>query len=86
MADFVWNECCTPTMRAVETIEQRNGVIVNPITFKTKKKGNREITHKYRQYRILESYPPDGGAGGWGFGRSLPESYDDTNLFFQVQF
>ena len=38
MADFVWKECCTPTMRAAEAIEQRNGVIVNPITFKTKKK------------------------------------------------
>ena len=25
-------------MRAAEAIEQRNGVIVNPITFKTKKK------------------------------------------------
>lgn len=58
MADFVWKECCTPTMRAAEAIEQRNGVIVNPITFKTKKKmGNKEITHKYLKYRILESYP-----------------------------
>ena len=45
-------------MRAAEAIEQRNGVIVNPITFKTKKKmGNKEITHKYLKYRILESYP-----------------------------
>ena len=58
MADFVWKECCTPTMRAAKAIEQCNGVIVNPITFKTKKMGNKEITHKYRQYRILESYPP----------------------------
>ena len=39
MADFVWKECCTPTMRAAEAIEQCNRVIVNPITFKTKKKG-----------------------------------------------
>ena len=58
MADFVWKECCTPTMRAAKAIKQCNGVIVNPVTLKTKKMGNKEITQKNRQYRILKSYPP----------------------------